>query len=260
MSLTSQTISTMKKIRTIIIDDESLARDLVKTYLSQNEQIEVLGEYSDGFQGLKAINELQPDLIFLDVQMPKLTGFELLELLDKPYNIIFTTAYNEYAIKAFEHNAVDYLLKPFSQDRFSDAISKGVSRLHNQPEKSNTIDKLKEHQDNNREELNRIVVKSRNKIDIIPVEDIRYFEAQDDYVMIYTKDGHYLKQKTMKYFETHLSPKEFCRIHRSYLIRIKEISKLEPYEKDSWMLILKSGEKLKVSKNGYKLLKQQLAF
>jgi len=250
----------MEKIRTIIIDDESLARDLVKTYLSNIDQVEILGEYSDGFQGLKAINELEPDLIFLDVQMPKLTGFELLELLDKPYNIVFTTAYNEYAIKAFEHNAVDYLLKPFSQDRFADAISKAISRIQNQAEKAIVIEKLKEHEDNNKEELNRIVVKSRNKIDIIPVDDIRYFEAQDDYVMIYTHEGHYLKQKTMKYFESHLNRKEFCRIHRSYLVCIKEISKLEPYEKDSWMLILKSGEKLKVSKNGYKLLKQQLGF
>jgi len=250
----------MKKIKTIIIDDESLARDLIKTYLADNDKIELLGEYSDGFQGLKAINELQPDLIFLDVQMPKLTGFELLELLDKPCNIVFTTAYNEYAIKAFEHNAIDYLLKPFSKERFEDAILKAISRLQNQAEKSKVIEKLKEHEDKNREELNRIVVKSRNKISIIPVDEIRYFEAQDDYVMIYTKDGHHLKQKTMKYFETHLNPKEFCRIHRSYLIRIEEISKLEPYEKDSWMLVLKSGEKLKVSKNGYKLLKHQLGF
>jgi len=256
----TQNIRPMEKIRTIIIDDESLARDLVKNYLSNIDQVEILGEYSDGFQGLKAINELNPDLIFLDVQMPKLTGFELLELLDKPYNIVFTTAYNEYAIKAFEHNAVDYLLKPFSQDRFADAISKAISRIQNQSDKANVIEKLKEHEEKNKEELIRIVVKSRNKIDIIPIDDIRYFEAQDDYVMIYTNDGHYLKQKTMKYFETHLNPKEFCRIHRSYLIRIEEISKLEPYEKDSWMLILKSGEKLKVSKNGYKLLKQQLGF
>lgn len=250
----------MKKIKTIIIDDESLARDLIKSYLADNNQIEILGEYSNGFQGLKAINELHPDLIFLDIQMPKLTGFELLELLDKPYNIVFTTAYNEYAIKAFEHNAVDYLLKPFSKERFEDAIAKAIHRTQSQVEESDTIEKLKNHDDKNKDKLNRVVVKSRNKIDIIPVDEIRYFEAQDDYVMIYTHDGHYLKQKTMKYFETHLNPKEFCRIHRSYLIRIEEISKLEPYEKDSWMLVLKSGEKLKVSKNGYKLLKQQLGF
>jgi len=250
----------MEKIKTIIIDDESLARELIKNYLSSYSEIEILGEYSDGFQGLKAINELNPDLIFLDVQMPKLTGFELLELLDHPCNIIFTTAYNEYAIKAFEHNAIDYLLKPFSQERFADAIAKAISRLQNQAEKTEIIEKLKEHEDKNKDILSRVVVKSRNKIDIIPVDKIRYFEAQDDYVMIYTQDEHHLKQKTMKYFETHLNPKEFCRIHRSYLIRIEEISKLEPYEKDSWVLILKTGERLKVSKNGYKLLKQQLGF
>ena len=245
-------------MKAIIIDDEALARDLVRSYLENYADIEILGEYSDGFQGLKAINELQPDLVFLDVQMPKLTGFEMLELLDKPCNIVFTTAYNEYAIKAFEHNAVDYLLKPFSKERFEDAVMKVKERVSNSTIGEEEIEKIKSHNDSSNELLTRVVVKSRNKIDVLAIGQIKYFEAQDDYVMIYTKEGRYLKQKTMKYFETHLNPDEFCRIHRSYLVKIDQISQLQPYEKDHWIVILKSGESLKVSRNGFKILKQKL--
>jgi two-component system LytT family response regulator len=245
-------------IKTIIIDDELLARELVVSYLKSENEIEVIGEYSNGFEGLKAINELNPDLVFLDVQMPKLTGFELLELLDKPCNIIFTTAYNEYAIKAFEHNAIDYLLKPFSKERFISALGKAKERISNFSNNQELIDKIKMHNDSAEELINRVVVKSRNKIDVIAVDKIKYIEAQDDYVMIYTQEGRYLKQKTMKYFETHLCSNEFCRIHRSYLVRIDQISQLQPYEKDSWIVVLKSGESLKLSRNGFKLLKKQL--
>lgn len=248
----------METIKAIIIDDESLARDLVRSYLGAYDEIEILGEFSDGFQGLKAINELQPDLVFLDVQMPKLTGFEMLELLDKPCNIVFTTAYNEYAIKAFEHNAIDYLLKPFSNDRFHDALSKVKDRIANSVSSEDQIEKIKNHNDSSEELLTRVVVKSRNKIDVIAINKVKYFEAQDDYVMIYTNDGRYLKQKTMKYFETHLNPNEFCRIHRTYLVKIDQIAQLQPYEKDHWIVILKTGESLKVSRNGFKQLKQQL--
>lgn len=248
----------MGTIKAIIIDDEALARDLVRSYLGAYDDIEILGEFSDGFQGLKAINELQPDLVFLDVQMPKLTGFEMLELLDKPCNIVFTTAYNEYAIKAFEHNAIDYLLKPFSNDRFHDALNKVKDRISNSVTSEDQIEKIKNHNDSSEELLTRVVVKSRNKIDIIAIDKIKYFEAQDDYVMIYTNEGRYLKQKTMKYFETHLNPNEFCRIHRTYLVKIDQIAQLQPYEKDHWIVILKTGESLKVSRNGFKQLKQQL--
>lgn len=248
----------METLKAIIIDDESLARDLVRSYLSAYDEIEILGEYSDGFQGLKAINELAPDLIFLDVQMPKLTGFEMLELLDRPCNIVFTTAYNEYAIKAFEHNAIDYLLKPFSNDRFKDAVAKVKDRIANSVSSEDQIEKIKNHNDSSQELLTRVVVKSRNKIDVIAIDKIKYFEAQDDYVMIYTNEGRYLKQKTMKHYETHLNSKEFCRIHRTYLVRIDQIAQLQPYEKDHWIVILKSGESLKVSRNGFKLLKKQL--
>lgn len=190
--------------------------------------------------------------------MPKLNGFEMLELLDKPCNIVFTTAYNEYAIKAFEHNAIDYLLKPFSNERFQNALSKVKHRIVSLLTNEDQIDKIKNHNDSSEELLTRVVVKSRNKIDVIAVGKIKYFEAQDDYVMIYTNEGRYLKQKTMKYFESHLNSSEFCRIHRTYLVKIDQIAQLQPYEKDHWIVILKTGESLKVSRNGFKLLKQQL--
>ncbi|MBN2595483.1 LytTR family transcriptional regulator DNA-binding domain-containing protein [Labilibaculum sp.] len=248
----------MEAIKAIIIDDETLARNLVRSYLEVDQDIQILGEYSDGFQGLKAINELDPDLVFLDVQMPKLTGFEMLELLDKSCNIVFTTAYNEYAIKAFEHNAIDYLLKPFSNERFQDAVRKVKERILNSVTSEEQIEKIKKHNDSSEELLTRVVVKSRNKIDVIAIDKIKYFEAQDDYVMIYTNEGRYLKQKTMKYFESHLNPNEFCRIHRTYLVKIDQIVQLQPYEKDHWIVILKTGESLNVSRNGFKQLKLQL--
>jgi len=250
----------MDRIKALIIDDELLARELVRSYLKEFPQIEVVGELSDGFQGIKAINEIRPDLVFLDIQMPKLTGFEMLELLDTLPNIIFTTAYNEYAIKAFEHNAIDYLLKPFSKERFQDAVEKGLDRVRNQDVNREEVKKLVEHQDQQKDSINRVVVKSGSKIHVIPVDRIRYIEAQDDYVMIYTQEGRHLKQKTMKYFQNHLDGDEFCRIHRSYIVRVDQIVQLEPYEKESWVVVLNKGEKLKVSRNGYKQLKALLDY
>jgi two-component system LytT family response regulator len=216
------------------------------------------GEYEDGFSGLKAINELKPDLVFLDIQMPKLTGFELLELLDHQPAIIFTTAYDQYAIKAFEHNAVDYLLKPFSKDRFGEAIRKALERISKGDR--DAVNKLVVHMDAVAEPIHRIVVKNGPRISVIPVDEIRYVEAQDDYVMIYTSGKKYLKQKTMKYFETHLPEADFIRIHRSYIVRITEIAQMELYEKDSYIVFLKDGTKLPVSRTGLPRLKESLDF
>lgn len=249
----------MEKIKAIIIEDEQLARELIKNYLADNSTVEIIGEFADGFTGLKAINELKPDLVFLDVQMPKLTGFELLELLDFTPNIIFTTAYNQYAIKAFELNAIDYLLKPFPKGRLNDALKKAIDRIGAQNTDNEIVKRLIQHNDEN-EDLHRIVVKKRNKIHVISVDDIVYIESQDDYVMIYTRDDKYMKQKTMKFYESNLPDEEFCRIHRSYIVRVNEIDQLELYEKDSYIAILKDKTKLKVSRNGYKNLKQKLSF
>lgn len=240
-------------MRTIIVDDEQLARDIVKKYLEYHIDIEIVAECTNGFEGVKAINELKPELVFLDIQMPKLTGFEMLEILDHKPHIIFATAYDEYAIKAFEQNAVDYLLKPYSRERFDQAIEKVKSKK--QLKAKNDIQKIADFREKQTEDIDRIVVKQNHKIVVIPVIDINYLEAQDDYVMIYTTDSRYMKQKTMKFYESHLPQNEFVRIHRSYIVRISEIEELQRYEKDTHIVKLKSGEKLKVSKSGYQKLK-----
>jgi len=243
-------------MKIVIIEDEEPARQLLKEYLAGFPGTEISGEYADGFSGLKGIQEHQPDIVFLDVQMPKLNGFEMLELLDDPPEIIFTTAYDQYAIKAFELNAVDYLLKPFSEERFREAVNKAMERMKTR--KNISYSELKQHVDKTTEILSRVVVKTRNEIRLIPADQILYIEAQDDYVMIYTPSGKFLKQKTMKYFEDHLGRDEFIRVHRSYLVRTDQISKLEPYEKNSWLLILKNGVKVPVSRSGYGLLREVL--
>ena len=246
-------------IKAIIIDDEPLARDLIRSYLNEYPSIELIGECADGFQGLKAIQELNPDLVFLDIQMPKVSGFEMLELVENPPFIIFTTAYNEYAIKAFDMNALDYLLKPFSKDRFKKAIEKIIEKKENLPVEQN-LKPLISNPLTKAESLDRVVVKTGSKIKVIPVSDILYLEAQDDYVMLYTHEGKFLKQQTMKYFEEVLSSSFFLRVHRSYIINVHEISQIEPYEKDSYRAILKNNIKIPVSKNGYGILKKKLGF
>jgi two-component system LytT family response regulator len=246
-------------IRTIIIEDEALARNLLKSYLKDHDRVVIIEECENGFDGLKAINEMKPDLVFLDVQMPKLTGFEMLELLDFRPEIIFTTAYNQFAIKAFEQNAIDYLLKPFSKERLMVAIERAIEKINGNKGSELPIDKLTEIPED--DIIERVVVKDKNKIHIIPTEQIRYVESLDDYVMIYTKERRFIKQKTMKFFENHLNPKEFIRIHRSYIVKVEEIAEIQQYEKESHIVILKNDHtKLKVSKTGYKNLKEVLNF
>lgn len=248
----------MKKIRVIIVEDEELGRELIKNYLKNEPEVDIIAECENGFEGIKTIQELKPDLIFLDIQMPKLNGFEMLEILDERPEIIFTTAYSQYAIQAFEMNAVDYLLKPFSKDRLLEALSKALQRLITQKTSISKINKLIQHP--LEEFIERVVVKSNTKISVIPVEKIIYLEAQDDYVMVYTHEGKHLKQATMKYFEEHLDPKDFMRVHRSYIIRIDQVVQLEPYGKDSYVAKLKDGVSVHISKNGFKALKDKLNF
>ena len=250
----------MVHIKAIIIEDEPPARELLKNFLSDFDFIELVGEYDNGFDGLKAINELKPEVVFLDVQMPKLTGFEMLEVLEHHPEIIFTTAYDQYAIRAFEQNAVDYLLKPFSRKRFGEAINKLTERLSVVPKMEPDLEKIKKHLEQSEERLHRVVIKKTEKIHVISTDDINYFEAQDDYVMIYTNDGRYLKQQTMKYFERHLDPEQFVRVHRSYIVHVQSIERIEPYEKTNFILILKDGNKVPVSRSGMQVLKERLNF
>jgi two-component system, LytTR family, response regulator len=190
--------------------------------------------------------------------MPKISGFELLELLEHKPHIIFATAYDQYAIKAFEFNAADYLLKPYSKERLAEAIDKVAERINTKGTDSDVAEKISNYP--KEEFLDRIVVKDRHKIHIIPVDQIRYIESMDDYVMIYTSEGRYIKQKTMKYLENSLEPRNFIRIHRSYIVKVEEIHEIQQYEKESYIVILHDKTKLKVSKTGYKNLKEVLNF
>jgi two-component system, LytTR family, response regulator len=250
-----------KILRTIIIEDELPAVDLLKFYLKELKNIELIEVCNDGFNGLKAINELKPDLVFLDIQMPKLTGFELIELLEHKPMIVFTTAYDEFAIKAFEVNAIDYLLKPYSIERLQQAVNKVLISFEAAEEETPDYSKLSEYNVSKPGEyLKRVVVKTGHKIKFISTDEIIYIESQDDYVMIYTKDVRYIKQSTMKFFESGLAPDKFVRLHRSYIVNVDEIKQIEPYEKESFIAILKNDVKLKISKAGFKNLKEKLNF
>jgi two-component system, LytTR family, response regulator len=241
-------------IKAIIIDDEPLAREIVKEYLQSFPQVGILQECNDGFEGLKAIQQHQPDIIFLDVQMPKINGFEMLELVEALPAIIFTTAFEEHAIRAFEVNAIDYLLKPFSKERFDKALQKWLDRL-TAPQDTEA---LLETAATSPLQNNRIVVKINGKIKIIPMQDIHYLEAADDYVKIITSEGSFLKNKTMAFFDQTLDPQQFARVHRSYMLNVNQVTRIEPYEKENHLAILRSGAKVPVSKTGYPRLKAAL--
>jgi len=247
-----------KNFKVLIIDDERLARDIVKKYLHQNDSTELLGECSNGFEGIKSINELKPDIIFLDIQMPRINGFEMLELLDHKPEIIFTTAFDQYAIKAFEVNAIDYLMKPFSLERFNEALKKAIEKVTNKKNSESNYYKLVNHLNDVVEKLDRIVVKTNQKIVIIPTTKIKFIEAQDDYVMIHSDLGKHLKKQTMKYYEEHLDKNTFFRVHRSYLVNINEVKQMELFEKESYKITMKDGDKIPVSRSGYGNIKELL--
>ena len=250
----------MEKIRIIIIDDEAPAREIIKHYLKEVDSTEVIAECADGFSGLKSISFMKPDLVFLDIQMPRLTGIELVEVLTEKPEIIFTTAYDQFAIKAFELNAVDYLMKPFPKRRFLEAVDKAIDKIRSGKGNNGPASQLLSKKAEPSSPVNRIVVRKGNAINLIPVEQIRYVEAQDDYVMIYHTGGKALKQQTMKFYDANLPKDSFARIHRSYIVKIEEINRIEPYTKDNYVAILHSGDKLPVSRAGYKHLKEELNF
>jgi two-component system LytT family response regulator len=243
-------------MKVIIIDDEPLARSIVKEFLQQYPDMEVVQECNDGFEGVKAIQEHQPDLVILDIQMPKINGFEMLELIENPPAVIFATAFEEYAIRAFEAHAVDYLLKPFSKERFDKAIQKW--RQTEQTQQAAHTRALLESPELKEAHQHRIVLKDNGRIRIIPTHDIQYLEAADDYVKIHTAAGSFLKNKTMQYFEQQMDPSMFIRIHRSYIVNAQLISRIDPYEKDNYLAILSIGLRLPVSKSGYTRLRAAL--
>ena len=242
--------------KVIIIDDEPLARLIVTEYLQNHPDLVIAQVCGNGFEGVKAIQQYKPDLVLLDIQMPKINGFEMLELIDYPPDIIFTTAFDEYAIKAFEAHAIDYLLKPFNQERFDKAIQKWRDQ-YNTPFEKNT-QQLLETASLIPPQSQRIVIKDGSKIKIIPVQDIHYLEAADDFVKVYTKEGYFLKNKTMSHFEQVMDSSQFVRCHRSYMVSIHQITRIDPYEKDGHVAVLRSGAKVPVSRGGYGKLKAVL--
>lgn len=243
--------------KVILIDDEPLARQLVRALLKPYNETEIVAECGDGFEGFKAIQQYEPDLIFLDVQMPRVNGFEMLELLDNPPSVIFTTAFDEYALKAFEAHAIDYLLKPVTKERFEKAMQKWLQQavLKKQPQVQNLLqEKIYDGYQH------RIVVKDNGMIRIIPSQDIFYVEANDDYVKIFTKNGNFLKKSTLSHIEQNLDPKQFIRVHRSYLIPVSQLQRIKPYEKESHIALLHCGAKVTVSKSGMSRLKELLGW
>ncbi len=237
--------------KVIIIDDEPLARSIVKTFLQKHPELQLVDECENGYEGVKSIEKHQPDLIFLDVQMPKINGFEMLELVDELPSVIFTTAFDEYAIKAFETSAVDYLLKPFTQERFDLAVEKWKLNAERVP---NLVTAARKQP----EESSRIVIKDGSNIRIIPVREILYIEAYDDYVKVHTSEKYFLKKKTMNYYEDILRGSDFLRIHRSYLLNIHQLTKIESFEKNSYRATLTSGATIPVSRSSYATLKEAL--
>jgi len=241
----------MKKA--IVIDDEFLARNMVKECLLQHTEIEIVAECADGFEGIKAIQELKPDLIFLDIQMPRINGFEMLELIDEPPSVIFATAFDEFALKAFEANAIDYLLKPFSQMRFDQAIKKFLQNAN-----IGSIEKLLKTEGKSEFEASRVVVKHQGNIRIIPAIDILYIEAWDDYVKIHTAENVFVKKQTLTFYENALSNKDFLRVHRSFLVNISQVTSIDQGSGENRELRLRNGFHLPVSRSGYQKLKGAL--
>ena len=235
-------------IRVMIVDDEELARALLNEMLMRHRDIEIVAECANGFEAVKAADECKPDLIFLDVQMPKLDGFEVLELIGTDSSVVFVTAYDVYAMKAFEVHAVDYLLKPFSAERFDAALARAKERLH---QKAPSAADLAASARLPSQYLERLVIKDGARVHVIPAAQIDYFEAQDDYVAVHAAGKQYLKQQTLSSLESALDPGQFIRIHRSYIVNVERVTRIEPYTKDSRVVILQDGAKLPVSQSGY---------
>jgi two-component system LytT family response regulator len=239
-------------LRTVIVDDEDLARQLLREYAWEAGGVEIVAECGNGFDAVKAIGELKPDLVFLDVQMPKLDGFEVLELLDPAPAVIFVTAYDQYAMRAFDAHAVDYLLKPFHLDRFKTALGRVRERLAGPKPAAAELAAAARPPG---QKLERVVVKDGSKVHIIPVDKLDYVEAQDDYIALRSDKKTYLKQQTISSIEMQLDPARFARIHRSYIVNLERISRIEPYTKDSRVAVLQDGAQLPVSRSGHAKLK-----
>ncbi|HEY7498237.1 MAG TPA: LytTR family DNA-binding domain-containing protein [Vicinamibacterales bacterium] len=252
----------VETLRVVIVDDEALARGVIREFLGAHQGVEIVAECGNGFDAVKAVSELAPHLLFLDVQMPKLNGFEVLELLGRSVPVIFTTAYDKYALQAFEVHAIDYLLKPFSEERFGEALSRARARLagRDPAEASRDVDveALVAQARPRQGPLERVLIRDGAQVHVIPAGRIDYVEAQDDYVSFVAEGKAFLKDQTLAAVEASLDPGRFVRIHRSYLLNIERIARVELYAKDSRVAILHDGRRLPVSRAGYARLSKLL--
>ena len=242
-------------IRAIIADDEELARKLLTEYLRASDEIEVIAECGNGFETVRTVIELKPDLLFIDVQMPKLNGFEVLELIDREIAVVFVTAFDQYAMKAFDAAAVDYLLKPFSAERFETALVRVKRRIAEKqlmPPAEVLLTSVRPAD----QYAQRIVVRDGTRVTIVAVAELDYAEAQDDYVAFHSKQKVHLKQQSMASLEASLDPAIFVRVHRSYIVNLERVTRIEPYSKDARMAVLSGGEQIPISRAGYARLKE----
>src|SRR5262245_46958734 len=243
-------------LRLVIVDDEPLARAVVREYAASEPAVEIVADCGNGFEAVKAVAELMPDLVLLDVQMPKLDGFEVLELLGRDQPVIFATAYDQYALRAFDVHAVDYLLKPFSAERFAEALARARDRLRARA--ATPVEDLVRDAKPRTGPLERVLIRDGANVHVLPVDKIDFVEAQDDYVAFKSDGKQYLKDQTLAAVEAALDPARFVRIHRSFLLNIERLAKVELYAKDSRMAILTDGTKLPLSRSGYQRLQQLL--
>jgi two-component system LytT family response regulator len=247
---------TRKPLSVVIVDDEAPARALIREYLEQHADVQVVAECTNGLEAVKAANELKPDLLFLDIQMPKLDGFEVLDLIGRDTaGVVFTTAYDEYALRAFEVHAVDYLLKPFGPERFAEALQLARLRI-SRHQAIPARELLESHREGSA--VDRLLIRDRSHVHVIPVEQIDYVEAQDDYVSIRAAGRSYLKEQTLGELEAQLAAKGFLRIHRRYILNVSRLAKIELSEKDSRVAVLHDKTELPISRTGYVKLRALL--
>ena len=242
-------------LRVVIVDDEMPARMALRALLADEADALVVAECENGFEAVRTITDLQPDVVLLDVQMPKLDGFDVLELVGAEVPVVFVTAHDEFALKAFEVHAVDYLLKPVSPDRLATALARVRERAGGARP---TGAALRASARPPGAFLERVVIRDGAQVHVVAVDKIDYVEAQDDYVAFRTGGKSLLKEQTMADVEASLDPRRFVRIHRSYLLNVDRLVRVEPYAKDSRIAILGDGTKLPVSRSGYQRLQQLL--
>jgi len=240
-------------MRAVIVDDEALARSIVREYLEDHADVEIVAECADGFEAVRAVNDLKPDLLFLDIQMPKLDGFEVLELIGNEVTVLFVTAFDEYALRAFDVHALDYLLKPFSAERFAEALTRARERLRRPPASPAAAAAIRRDP---AAKLERILIRNGPKVHVIGVDQIDYVKAEDDYIGIVVGGRSHLKHQTLGTLEAGLDPNRFVRIHRSTLLNIDRLERIELYAKDSYEAILKDGTRLPISRSGYSRLQE----